>query len=80
MKDVDLAGKDLYPLVYSSRAMLRKKKDVEYNKCGFGAAGLPPLTFSHLSRNWRNIQRPKKPGSHGNISQEIGMLYTGRMS
>ena len=26
-----------------------------YNEKGFGAGGLPPLTFSHLKRNWCNL-------------------------
>lgn len=51
--DSDLALKDSYPLLYSSKMKISKNKDAEYNVKGFGAGGLPPLTFSHLSRNWK---------------------------
>lgn len=29
-----------------------KEKEKEFNKQGFGAGGLPPMLFSHSSRNW----------------------------
>ena len=51
--DSDLALKDSYPLLYSSKIKIYKYKDMEYNMQGFGAGGLPPLYFSHLSRNWK---------------------------
>ena len=52
-RDSDLALKDSYPLLYSSKTKISKNKDAEYNAKGFGAGGLLPLTFSHLSRNWK---------------------------
>lgn len=72
MKDVDFTSKDLYPLVYSARATFRKNKGSSYNKLGFGAAGLPPLTFSHLSRNWKNVQQRSK--KYHTRSQDKGVL------
>ena len=44
-------GDDLCPLHYP--VGLREPAQVEeFNTRGFGAGGLPPLLFSHLSRNW----------------------------
>ena len=50
----ELHSGDVYPLSYSATPQIQKLKHtrLEYNSQGFGAAGLPPLTFSHLNRNW----------------------------
>lgn len=45
---------DLYPLPYKS-GRFGHEAVKQYNDLGFGAGGLPPLTFSHLSRNWSQL-------------------------
>lgn len=75
-KDSDLAKEDNFPLLYSARMYLSKKsKDSKYNSQGFGAAGLPPLTFSHISRNWRIVPQSKKHQVGFDGAQEMGELY-----
>lgn len=50
----NLHANDDYPLPYSASTQLMKYKAkcTEFNSRGFGAAGLPPLAFSHMNRNW----------------------------
>ena len=43
-RDSDLALKDSYPLLYSSKMKISRNKDAEYNMKGFGAGGLPSPT------------------------------------
>ena len=42
------------PYVFQNKR-LSSEQVKEYNQRGFGAGGLPPLTFSHLKRNWSQI-------------------------
>lgn len=70
-RDTDLAQKDDYPLPYSAQKSLLKGKNSKYNEMGFGAAGLPPLSFSHLARNWKNMQHIKSSEN----TQREGVLY-----
>ena len=46
---------DLYALPYSSGKYKDSQFSKELSQLGFGAGGLPPLTFSHLNRNWSKL-------------------------
>ena len=51
----DQSKADPFALVYSPFSKKSRQDPVvseEYNQKGFGAGGLPPLFYSHLSRNW----------------------------
>lgn len=43
---------DEYPLPYNRDISRFKGKSVQFDSQGFGAGGLAPLMFSHLSKNW----------------------------
>ncbi len=59
--DTETTENDIYALPYSSSKKYKRIKPIqELNKLGFGAGGLLPLTFSHLSRNWCTL--PSKVG------------------
>ena len=72
--DAELARKDIYPLLYSATMCISKNKDAKYNAQGFGAAGFPPLAFSHISRNWKNAAQPKK-NYVSSSCRDVGELY-----
>lgn len=56
-----LYAKDSHALPYTAFGRtLQRKKLKEFNKLGFGAGGLPPLSFSHANRNWTQL-----PGGGG---------------
>lgn len=51
--DTERTADDDYSLPYSFAGKYKCIRSVkEINQLGFGAGGLPPLTFSHLGRNW----------------------------
>ena len=68
---MDPEENDIHPLLYyaskHSRLLKATSTTKKYNKNGFGAGGLPPLFFSHGSRNWsRRINRPSTFGDELN--------------
>lgn len=52
--EVNPEENDTHPLLYYANKHTTKSSSAakNYNKKGFGAGGLPPLFFSHGSRNW----------------------------
>ena len=51
-----LYAKDSHALPYTAFGRTQKRKKYrEFNKLGFGAGGLPPLSFSHANRNWTQL-------------------------
>ena len=70
--DAELAQKDVHPLLYSATMSISKSKNAKYNSQGFGAAGFPPLAFSHLSKNWKNAAQSKKNYTSGSCRDVHG--------
>ena len=65
----ELYAKDTHPLPYTLSGKKSSEDYKRYNTMGFGAGGLPPLTFSHLSRNWSQ----HTPGATGEeVTGEVG--------
>ena len=69
---------DLHELPYDFRNQRTSSEVAKvYNRRGFGAGGLPPLTFSHLKRNWCYLPSSeiKEDGMGRGIDDDDGMEW-----
>jgi hypothetical protein len=65
---------DLHSLTYTLRnTRITTKIARKFNEQGFGAGGLPPLTFSHLPRNWCGSSHRDEDDGGGMGIGECGM-------
>ncbi len=66
--DTEKSINDVYALPYTASNQYKQvHQSKQLNNMGFGAGGLPPLTFSHLNRNWNTL-----PSTSGSISTAVG--------